>query len=286
MATLVLLISENFVRECSSISENTSGKFILPAIREAQEIAFRNVVGTPMLARLKDLVASGEIDAPENYVYAELLERAKYYIAYSAIVEIAQKVTFKIGNAGVARTPDEKVDVVGADDLARTKTYYQGKADSSCYDLERWLLTNKDLLPELSEGCCRAIRSRLRTFATSGLWLGGPRGKRIAPSIVQPCKTLRTPEPPAPPVIGDFLPTDFGPDFFIGQAPFMSQPDFSLDFGPDFHRESVPLAILPDVSQDFNADYYNQPRPLAEAFPYPYASFNEDHNDDYNNRRG
>ena len=175
----VLLISETFVKEVLSISENVAGQYIRPSIREAQDIALRNIIGDCLLQRLKDLVASGEIEDTENAAYKALADIERYFLAYSACVGIAQRVSFKIANAGVVKTPDERVDVADQPDMAKVQFFYQSKADSLAFDLERWILERRGSFPELRECDCARMKSHLYTAASCGIWLGGPRGKQL-----------------------------------------------------------------------------------------------------------
>ena len=54
----ILLSSEAFVKRVTSASDNLSGKYILPSLREAQEIGLRGILGDDLLAKLKALVKS------------------------------------------------------------------------------------------------------------------------------------------------------------------------------------------------------------------------------------
>lgn len=173
----VLLTSETFIKQVSSISDNIAGKYIRPAIREAQDVKFRAVVGDTLLAKLKELVDTGDIEELGYIDYRHLLDRAQYFIAYSAIIEIAQKVTFKVANAGVVKTADENMQVADQPDLARMQAYYQAKADSCCLDLQNYILNNWRDYPELTEGDYHRIRATLYSAATCGIFLGGARGK-------------------------------------------------------------------------------------------------------------
>lgn len=173
----VLLTSEKFVKGVSSISDNLAGKYLLPSIREAQDVKFRGIVGDTLLAKLKALVGDGSIEQEANALYKTLLDRAQYFIAYSAIVEVAVKVTFKIANAGVVKTPDENMQVVEQPDLAALQSYYQAKADSACLDLQNFLLNNWRDYPELTDGDYHRIHSNLYSAASCGIFLGGPRGR-------------------------------------------------------------------------------------------------------------
>ena len=189
MATIeILLTSEKFVKSVTNISDNVAGKYLLAAIREAQEINFRGIVGDCLLARLKELAATDPethtrpIDAEGNEQYKDLLDRAKYYLAYQSIVEVCGKVNYKIANAGVIKTSDENVQPVGADELDQQRTYYQSKADAHCFQLQNWLLENRGAFPELRPCDCDKIKANLYSAASCGIWLGGPRSK-ILPNI-------------------------------------------------------------------------------------------------------
>ena len=173
----VLLTNEAFVRGVSSISDNLAGKYVRPSILEAQDTKYRGIVGDTLFRKLKALVADGSIEREANAAYKELLEQSKYFLAYSAIVKIAQKVTFKIANAGVVKTPDENVQVADHPDMAKTQAYYQAEADAACLDLQNFILNNIGDYPELNEGDRHRIDANLYSAATCGLWLGGPRGK-------------------------------------------------------------------------------------------------------------
>lgn len=177
--TEILLTSERTVKSVTSISDNIAGKYIQSSIREAQDIGLRRIVGDPLLRKVKDLVQTGHIDDPENEAYKEFIDQAQLYLAYQTVTELVEKVTYKVTNFGVARTTDENLEAADVDELAKSKYYWQGKADACCIDLQNWLLDNRAGLPELSDRVCHAIQSNLTSAATCGLFLGGARGKIV-----------------------------------------------------------------------------------------------------------
>lgn len=177
--TEILLTSERTVKSVTSISDNIAGKYIQSSIREAQDIGLRRIVGDPLLRKVKDLVHTGHIDDPENAPYKEFIDQAQLYLAYQTVTELVEKVTYKVTNFGVARTTDENLEAADVDELAKSKYYWQGKADACCIDLQNWLLDNRAGLPELSDRVCHAIQSNLTSAATCGLFLGGARGKIV-----------------------------------------------------------------------------------------------------------
>ena len=183
--TEILLSSATFIKSVTNISDNVAGKFLLPSLREAQEVGLRGIVGDCLLAKLKELAATDPdthtrpIDEDENAPYKGLVDRAQYYLAFSTLVDLCNRVTYKVANFGVAKTSDEKAQAADWEDMTRQQFYYQAKADSACRDLQRWLLDNRAAFPEL-RGCdCDAIQANLRSAASCGLWLGGVRGKKV-----------------------------------------------------------------------------------------------------------
>lgn len=173
----VLLCSEAFLKSATAISDNISGKYIQPAIREAQEVGLRGILGDALIDRLKDMVADGTIRDESNLAYRDLLDRCQYYLSYSAVVELIPKVSLKITGFGLAKATDKHLESVSQDERAKAEWYYQGKADSCCVALQGWILDNRDAFPELDECTCERMRSNLRSAASCGIWLGGVRGR-------------------------------------------------------------------------------------------------------------
>lgn len=175
--TEILLTSEVLIKDILNISDNTAGKFILPSIREAQNIALRQVLGSCLLDRLCTLVGNGTINDPGNEAYKGLVDELQYFLAYSAVVELIPRVTWKIGNFGMAKSNDENLYVAADGEVQRQIYFYQSKADSYCLKLERWILDNREDYPELSSCGCRDMQAHLDSAASCGIFLGGARGR-------------------------------------------------------------------------------------------------------------
>ena len=71
-----LLTSEDFIKSCTNISDNLSGKYLQGAIREAQETALRDVLGSCLLDALKARLAEGHGTLPPGW-YKDLADRIK-----------------------------------------------------------------------------------------------------------------------------------------------------------------------------------------------------------------
>jgi hypothetical protein len=173
----ILLSSESFIKSVSNISDNLSGKYILPALREAQEIDLRGILGDNLLTKIKDLVADNTINSEPFLDYKALVDKCQYYLAYTVIARLCVITSYKINNVGVNKTADENMDVVSQEEIYHIQDYYQKKADYYCYLIQHYILENRALYPEL-DGChCNKIKANLYSAASGGLWLGGPRAK-------------------------------------------------------------------------------------------------------------
>ena len=170
----ILLTSEAFVKSVTNVSDNLAGKYILPSIREAQEQGLKSILGNCLLSKVKHLFNTDSLEG----IYKELVDHCQYYLAYAAIVEVTNKVSFKIGNFGVAKSTDENLQVASYDEIVKMQYYYQTKVDAYCLELQQWLLQNRESIPELTESQCRKLSSNLHSAASCGIFLGGARGKR------------------------------------------------------------------------------------------------------------
>lgn len=175
----ILLTSERFVKSVTNVSDNLEGKYLQSAIREAGDIYLCDILGSALTGALKRKVADGSIAEPMNVAYKDLLDLSQYFLAYTSMVRILQTVDYKIVNAGVVKTPDQNVVTATDEERDRKVEYYQAKADACAIRLQKHVLNNRSYFPELNECTCAQIKSNLYSAATSGIFLGGPRGKSL-----------------------------------------------------------------------------------------------------------
>ena len=155
------------------ISDNVHMFFIIPAIETAQEIGFQTIVGSCLYKRLLQGIANNDLNDNE----IELLNIAKRYIGLRSIAELCTLTTFKINNIGLNSTRDENVETFDVEDTMYVRKHYINQADFYAKRLQEYLLRNSGAFPELDCCSCHNIRKNLYSAASSGIWLGGPRGK-------------------------------------------------------------------------------------------------------------
>lgn len=179
--TDILLTSEDIIKTYTNLNDNTSGEYIQPAMYMAQKNDLEGVLGTPLVRKLQELVATDMIEEAEYEKYKELLDDyITDFLAYATIVRIIPIVSFKIGNAGVIRTDEEKVVGMAFDEVFSLSDYYQNQADYLMYRMQKFLIANYNKYPELSKYKSVAdIQANLYSAANVGIFLGGIRNKKL-----------------------------------------------------------------------------------------------------------
>lgn len=191
MENEIFLTSEKMVKKVTSISDNIAGKYLFPSVREAQDIYLRGILGDELLQRCKRAVVEGGAGSFDfsfdnsfsvteaDTAYKQLVNRCQYYLVYQTCVMLCEKVQFKIANVGVVKTTDENIVGSSETEFTEVRSFFQSKADFYGRDLQGFLLDNRAYYPELSDNRCHQIRANLMSQFTSGLALGGARGRKL-----------------------------------------------------------------------------------------------------------
>jgi flagellar biosynthesis/type III secretory pathway protein FliH len=196
----VLLISEDYVRTNSNLNDNVFGKWILPAIREAQEMGLMPIIGECLYKRICEMVDNGDIDKKVYAAYKDLLdEKIQPYLLYQTLTNIVPLLNGKMGNIGTVATNDEHIVTLSQGELDLTQNYYRERADFYAKRLQEWVKANDLAFPELNCGCGNMKPNLERSNNSVGMWLGGARGKKVRSNDCG-CKTdaVRPDCPPCP----------------------------------------------------------------------------------------
>lgn len=171
----VLLINENVIKSITNISENVNGGYILPAIKLAQDIDLEETIGSELKQSLQKKVFDNTLDTKYKFLLDEYIQP---YLTYAAIVELIPNVAWKIGNAGVMVTNDEKMTNVSTNDVDKIRNHYKHLADVYKGRLQKYLIANYSEYPELGKSTgIDKIRHNLYSTASCNLNLGGERGR-------------------------------------------------------------------------------------------------------------
>lgn len=181
MKNEIFLIDADFVRNNSNVSNNIQDKFLLAAIRETQDMDFQTLTGQKLYEKLKNLVYQHAVEKsewPENDIYKQILEIAKYYLVYNVLARTVVISSIKLDNIGANMNNDEHVQNLSMNEVFKMEAYYKNKADFYGKRLQDFLHEKFDKIPELKGNSEFEIQPNINNIGSnSGFWLGGARGK-------------------------------------------------------------------------------------------------------------
>ena len=178
--TNILLISEDYVKTNSNLNDNVWGDYLLPAIREAEDIGLQSILGSCLYERILSLVDDGSIADSGNTAYKILLdEYIQEYLLYQVLTDLIPIIGTKLANLGTVISNDEHVVNLTEGERGRLANHYQYRADFYCRRLQDFLLNNRGSYAELKECDCERIKANLKSAASTGIWLGGYRGRKV-----------------------------------------------------------------------------------------------------------
>ena len=171
--TKVLLISEDRFKEETPVSDNLFGKYLMPAIREAQDINLSQIIGENLLNEVYYRVEHNQISGD----YKTLLEdHIQPYLLYQVQANIVPTLNVKLANIGTVLTQDEHIVNLSKTDVDNLKQNIQYRADFYARRLQQYLLDMKEVF-NIDDCSCNRIKANLDSAASTGLWLGGYIGR-------------------------------------------------------------------------------------------------------------
>lgn len=168
--TNTLLISEKYVKTQSNIQDNVWGDFLTPAIREAQDIELQPIIGRPLYKKILKEVEEKDVEERFKTLIEDWIQP---YLLYQTIVSLIPIIGTKLGNIGTVISNDEHVQNISSSERENLEYRYRYLADHYKSELQKYLLANKDLYPELTSTCLKKLN--LKSSNSLPLWTGGIR---------------------------------------------------------------------------------------------------------------
>jgi hypothetical protein len=114
----------------SFLDDNVSGKYLLTAIKMAQDIELQSIIGTKLLHSIQKKVFDNVIELEDNWRYKDLLDNyIQPFLLYQVLSEIVIPISYKMSNFGVMQSSDEKDYAVDNKQINLVKKFYFDKAN-------------------------------------------------------------------------------------------------------------------------------------------------------------
>ena len=173
----VLLCSEDYIKTNSALNDNLWGKFLLPAIREAQNINLQTYLGECLYKTILGMVQDGSITASTNEVYKALLDDyVQPYLLYQVQANIIPTINVKLGNIGSVLSNDEHISTLSQANIDLVQSDFQHKADFYAQRILNFILNHSSEF-NLDECACKELKAHLNSAASTTIWLGGLSGQ-------------------------------------------------------------------------------------------------------------
>ena len=168
MPDFAYMIDEQWVKDNSPIDDNVDTKLLRNAMRTAQDIYIRDLIGSGIYDEVLTQINASTLSANNttlitNYIAPCLL----HYI----IVEASVPMTFKFMNKSISTRNSDNSNPVDLDQLTKLATHYKDKAEYYGNRLTAYLLENSSTYPLfLNAGSGQDVINPSRTQFFSGFF--------------------------------------------------------------------------------------------------------------------
>jgi hypothetical protein len=156
----VFFISEQYLKDNSSISLNVEPQLLNAAIMDAQTIHIQGLLGGTLYKKISDLIADGSISLEANAVYKTLLDT---YIAPTtvqyALAECLPYIRWKIMNKSVSSQQSDNTTPADLDEIKFLKSEFKNKAEFYGQRLIEHLKYNYADYPEYKSPDCEDLKA-------------------------------------------------------------------------------------------------------------------------------
>ena len=168
---MIFLLTSEELKSSGAVNQNLEDIYVEEAIKEAQDVYLREIIGDNLYNTLQNHTPQAEPD-----IYDELIEDyVKYYLKYKTLSIVCFIVNFKIRNIGVAQQFSNEVNTATMEDTKSVMNYYNQQADFYANRLTKFLQTND--IPEY-KCSCNQITEPNDLHPVSSIYLGNSK-KRV-----------------------------------------------------------------------------------------------------------
>ena len=144
---MIFLLTSEELKLSGAVNQNLEDIYVEEAIKEAQDVYLREIIGDSLYNTLQNHTPQAEPD-----IYDELIEDyIKYYLKYKTLSIVCFIVNFKIRNIGVTQQFSNEVNTATMEDTKSVMNYYNQQADFYANRLTKFLQTNS--IPEYKCSC-------------------------------------------------------------------------------------------------------------------------------------
>lgn len=144
MADFAFFITEKYLKENTPIDDNTDSKLLKMAMREAQDIYIRDLIGSGIYDELCDQINADTVTADNETLLKHYIQPAlKYYVLYNS----AQSMSFQLVNKGIVTRNSEFQSPADINAITSLMNAWKDRGEYYSERLTNYLIQNSSLYP-------------------------------------------------------------------------------------------------------------------------------------------
>lgn len=144
MASNILFISEQYIKDTSYIDENVDVKLLRANILETQDIRILPILGTALYEELKTQIDGGSLTSENTTLLDTYISPAlKYWVLHDG----AYILQYKIMNKGIVERSSENATNIPQNELLSLMAFFKDRAEWYSERITKFLLENDTTYP-------------------------------------------------------------------------------------------------------------------------------------------
>lgn len=168
---MTYFISIEELKQNNVINANVDSEYIEPALREAQDIFLREIIGDALYNAIENKINGNTLTGK----YLTLVNQyIKPYLENRMLASLVVPISMKIRNAGVIQQYDQNFNSSNVKDVAYLADYYNGRVEFYENRMTEYLKKNINDIPEYAYSS-QNITNPSQTHTAGTIYLGGGR---------------------------------------------------------------------------------------------------------------
>ena len=171
----VLFISEERLKDSTTIGLNVSVDLLSPYIKQSQKLYIETRLGTNLTQKLKDLIIAGTVNNAGNEAYATLLNDYIAEVLPSYCLWMAVPfLRYKIENGNIFSKTSETGNALSTEEAQQLRNEVMNTAEYYMERMVEYLCNNSSLFPEFSTNTGADVTPDRNTAYYSNMNLENP----------------------------------------------------------------------------------------------------------------
>lgn len=168
---MTYFISIEELKQNNVINANVDSEYIEPALREAQDIFLREIIGDALYNTIENKINGNTLTSK----YLTLVNQyIKPYLENRMLASLVVPISMKIRNAGVIQQFDQGFNSSNVKDVAYLADYYNGRVEFYENRMTEYLKKNINDIPEYAYSS-QNVTNPSQTHTAGTIYLGGGR---------------------------------------------------------------------------------------------------------------